>query len=140
MELAAVSGHQALLGVLRTLISNSYLVVALYQKRANRACARHDHSAIVDRLEARDLAGLQVHMAKHFSHIFNELDLSENKTRRVWIKLCSTDRSQSLAEPSPRVSLVQSGSFSKKTEDICKPDADSHSIFFTYYSYEQQSS
>jgi len=61
-------------------------------------------------------------------------------TLPVSSSFCLTVPSQSLAEPSPRVSLVQSGSFSKKTEDICKPDADSHSIFFTYYSYEQQSS
>jgi hypothetical protein len=94
-----------------------------------------------NRLPALTEFNLKVPTWPSISAIFSmNLICQKIKQWRVWIKLCSTDRSQSLAEPSPRVSLVQSGSFSKKTEDICKPDADSHSIFFTYYSYEQQSS
>ncbi len=89
LQLAMVSGHQALLGILQALISSSYLVVALYQKRALSACARHDHGEIVDQLEARDADALRATLTAHFDHVLEEMDFSTKKSTSRMDRLLS---------------------------------------------------
>lgn len=77
IQLAAVSRHQTLLGILRALVSSSYLVAALYRKRPITACAGHDHAEIVDHLEARDAPALSRALSQHFQNVHDELDFSD---------------------------------------------------------------
>lgn len=77
MQLAMTSGHQALLNILQTLISSSYLVVALFQRRSGPACARHDHSKILDCLSARNADAMRDELSRHFDHLLDEMDFSE---------------------------------------------------------------
>jgi DNA-binding GntR family transcriptional regulator len=76
VAVAAICGEGVLTTFLRSLISRSSLVIALYGRGAASACGHDDHVRFLQALETRDgerAAGL---MIEHLDHILGDLDLS----------------------------------------------------------------
>lgn len=76
VAVATICGEGALTQFLRSLISRSSLVIALYGRGPASACGHDDHLAFVDTLEARDGERAAAAMAEHIDHIFGDLALA----------------------------------------------------------------
>jgi DNA-binding GntR family transcriptional regulator len=74
--LIAELGQNPYLGkYMRELCSLTCLVIALYDAPGTPACPHHEHTAIVDALEARDADKACALMVEHLSHVENTLRL-----------------------------------------------------------------
>jgi DNA-binding GntR family transcriptional regulator len=73
---AATCGEGVLTTFLRSLISRSSLVIALYGRSHASACGHDEHIAFMGALEARDGERAAQLMSEHLDHILNDLDLS----------------------------------------------------------------
>ena len=60
---------------MRELCSLTCLVIALYDAPGTPACPHHEHTAIVDALEARDADKACALMVEHLTHVENTLRL-----------------------------------------------------------------
>lgn len=77
LRLAHLAGNQPLLGFQRSLVSQTSLIIALYERGGGSHCSFDEHARLLDALEARD-AGLAVRlMAQHLAHIEAKLHLDE---------------------------------------------------------------
>ena len=74
--LAATSGEGVLTTFLRSLVSRSSLVIALYGRSQTSACGHGEHVSFLNALEARNGERAALLMAQHLDHIFGDLDLS----------------------------------------------------------------
>lgn len=77
LKLGECAQNPALWEFLNGLVSRSYLILAVYQRRDVRTCPQDDHRKIVDLVEAGDGAEAARWMEHHFDHIEAELDLVE---------------------------------------------------------------
>ena len=77
IALAKITGNQILLAFLTDLISRSYLILAVYQRRDSECCPQNDHTEIVNNLDNRDADAAVFKLNQHFNHIEEELDLRE---------------------------------------------------------------
>jgi DNA-binding GntR family transcriptional regulator len=75
VAVAAVCGEGVLTGFLRSLISRSSLVIALYGRGAASACGHDDHMQFLQALEAHDGDKAAALMTEHLDHILGDLDL-----------------------------------------------------------------
>lgn len=75
--LGECGGNYILKEFLRSLVSQSYLILATFQVRDGSACPQTDHADILARVEARDAAGAVEILLRHFDHIEADLDLDE---------------------------------------------------------------
>jgi len=75
IAIAATRGDGALTAFLRSLISQSSLVIALYGRRQAPACRHHEHVSLLDALAGRDADRAAALMADHLDHILGDLDL-----------------------------------------------------------------
>jgi DNA-binding GntR family transcriptional regulator len=76
IAVAAICGEGVLTTFLRSLISRSSLVIALYGRGAASACGHDEHTLFLEALEARDGALAATLMTEHLDHILGDLDLT----------------------------------------------------------------
>jgi DNA-binding GntR family transcriptional regulator len=77
IAVAAICGEGALTQFLRSLISRSSLVIALYGRGPASACGHNEHVAFLDALAAGDGEAAAAAMAEHLDHIVADLALAE---------------------------------------------------------------
>ena len=75
--LAECAENQVLSEFLARLISQSYLILAVYQRRDVDICPQDDHPNLVDQLEAGDSEAAEKILNVHFDHIEVELNLKD---------------------------------------------------------------
>lgn len=75
LMLSALSGNAILHRFMGELVARSSLVIALYGRSGASSCGHGEHAAIVDALEAGDVAAAQDHVMRHIHHIEADLDL-----------------------------------------------------------------
>jgi DNA-binding GntR family transcriptional regulator len=75
VAVAAICGEGALTSFLRSLISRSSLVIALYGRGEASACGHDDHMRFLRALEAHDGEIAATLMTEHLDHILGDLDL-----------------------------------------------------------------
>jgi DNA-binding GntR family transcriptional regulator len=75
VAVAAICGEGALTSFLRSLISRSSLVIALYGRGEASACGHDDHMRFLRALEAHDGERAATLMTEHLDHILGDLDL-----------------------------------------------------------------
>lgn len=83
MELVKLLENAALAGFLRALISRTSLILAVYETRGQHMCSHQEHGILLDRLQARDAAGVVAYMAEHLQRLEDGLDLAAGKRRPV---------------------------------------------------------
>ena len=76
IAVAATCGEGVLTAFLRTLISRSSLVIALYGRSHASACGHDEHVALVSALGNREAQTAARLMSDHLDHIFSDLDLN----------------------------------------------------------------
>jgi DNA-binding GntR family transcriptional regulator len=76
VAVAAICGEGVLTAFLRSLISRSSLVIALYGRGAASACGHDDHMQFLEALQAHDGERAARLMSEHLDHIVGDLDLA----------------------------------------------------------------
>ncbi|MDQ7990470.1 MAG: GntR family transcriptional regulator [Candidatus Dactylopiibacterium sp.] len=74
--MAEMVGNPQLTKVLRELASLTCLIILLYDSPNMPACPNHEHSELIDAIEARDEARATRAVVEHLQHIQDTLDLS----------------------------------------------------------------
>jgi len=85
LELALLANNEPLAGFLRALVSQTSLIIALYESSRGSNCAIDEHSHLVDALERQDKAEALALMTEHLNHIEARLDLAV-ASKRVNLK------------------------------------------------------
>jgi DNA-binding GntR family transcriptional regulator len=75
IAISDIAGRQVLGAFLRSLISRSSLIIALYWKRFETTCESHSHLALVDALAAHDVVKTHDIMKSHIVDLHSGLDL-----------------------------------------------------------------
>ncbi|MFY0615162.1 MAG: GntR family transcriptional regulator [Hyphomicrobiaceae bacterium] len=83
LEIADMAKHQLLGRFVRTLMSRSSLIIALYWRRREVACERHSHDALLDALSRNDGAAAEEIMKSHLIDLHSGLDLTEQNPNDV---------------------------------------------------------
>jgi len=83
MELVKLLDNASLAGFLRALISRTSLIVAIYEAPGNAMCSHEEHGILLDRMQARDVAGAVAYMEEHLVRLEDGLDLAAAKRRPV---------------------------------------------------------
>ncbi len=83
IAVAATSGEGVLTAFLRSLISRSSLVIALYGRSHASACGHDEHIALVSVLGNREAQSAARLMSDHLDHIFSDLDLNIREDNSV---------------------------------------------------------
>jgi DNA-binding GntR family transcriptional regulator len=83
IAVAATSGEGVLAAFLRSLISRSSLVIALYGRSHASACGHDEHIALVSALGNREAQSAARLMSDHLDHIFSDLDLNIREDKSV---------------------------------------------------------
>jgi DNA-binding GntR family transcriptional regulator len=86
IAVAAIAGEGALTEFLRSLISRSSLVIALYGRGPVSACGHEEHLAFLDILAAHDGEHAAAAMTEHLDHIFGDLALASRNDAAVDIE------------------------------------------------------
>ncbi|EAV43746.1 transcriptional regulator, GntR family protein [Stappia aggregata IAM 12614] len=76
-EIADIADHRIFAGMIRSLISRSSLIIALYWKRSDTACESHSHHALMNAFEKRDSAAAESIQKSHIIDLHSGLDLKE---------------------------------------------------------------
>lgn len=77
IAISDIAGQQVLGVFLRSLISRSSLIIALYWRRFETTCESHSHLALVEALAAHDGAAAKDIMKSHIVDLHTGLDLKE---------------------------------------------------------------
>lgn len=77
LEIADIAQHELLGRFVRTLMSRSSLIIALYWRRREVACEQHSHDALLDALSRNDGKAAEKIMKSHLVDLHSGLDLSE---------------------------------------------------------------
>ena len=83
VAVAAICGEGALTQFLRSLISRSSLVIALYGRGPASECGHDEHVAFLDALAAGGGEKAAAAMAEHLDHILADLTLAERAEEPV---------------------------------------------------------
>jgi DNA-binding GntR family transcriptional regulator len=83
IAVAATCGEGVLTAFLRSLISRSSLVIALYGRSHASACGHDEHIALVSALGNREAESAARLMSDHLDHIFSDLDLNIREDNSV---------------------------------------------------------
>jgi DNA-binding GntR family transcriptional regulator len=81
IAVADIADQQVLGGIIRSLISRSSLIIALYWKRPDTACESHSHHALLAALSGRDGQAAEEIMKSHIVDLHSGLDLVERSHR-----------------------------------------------------------
>jgi DNA-binding GntR family transcriptional regulator len=68
--------------MIRSLISRSSLIIALYWKRSDTACESHSHHALMNAFEKRDSTAAESIQKSHIVDLHSGLDLNEKPAVR----------------------------------------------------------
>lgn len=79
LAMADHAGNEVLAGYLRTLISRTSLIVALYQSRAATLCSYEEHEALIVAIEDGDAERVVRDMEAHLRHLEAGLDLADRR-------------------------------------------------------------
>ncbi len=75
LKLAEAAGNAPLVAFMRSLVSQSSLIIALFEQRGGSHCSEDEHGQLLDALEARDSARAVALMMQHMDSIDGKLDL-----------------------------------------------------------------
>ncbi|WP_339460389.1 GntR family transcriptional regulator [Pseudomonas sp. EA_105y_Pfl2_R69] len=75
LKLAEAAGNQTLLGFLRSLISQTSLIIALYESNSRTHCSDAEHDQVIDAIEAGDVAVAVDLMMRHMDSVDAKLNL-----------------------------------------------------------------
>jgi len=78
--IAEIADHRIFTGMVRSLISRSSLIIALYWKRTDTACESHSHHAILEAFKKRDGADAEQIQKSHIIDLHSGLNLREKET------------------------------------------------------------
>jgi len=81
IAIAEIADQQVLTQFLRTLVSRSSLIIALYWKRADTACESHSHHALIDAFADRNQFAAEEIMKSHIIDLHSGLDLTEREEK-----------------------------------------------------------
>ena len=87
VAVAATCGEGVITDFLRSLISQSSLVIALYGRSNAPACGHDEHVAFLKALESRDAERAARLMSDHLDHILADLDLAVHQETSVDLAL-----------------------------------------------------
>ncbi|MBG6204082.1 DNA-binding GntR family transcriptional regulator [Labrenzia sp. EL_13] len=79
-EIAEIADHRVFSSMVRSLISRSSLIIALYWKRSDTACESHSHHALLDALKNRDGSAAEEIQKSHIIDLHSGLDLKEKQS------------------------------------------------------------
>lgn len=108
LRLAHIMGNETIAAILRTLISRTSLIIAVYQVRRGSGCHFDEHQHLVERIAARDEAGAVAEMLHHLNEIEDTLDLVDTSApdvdlRSILVGSADGDRSAApLAQPADK--------------------------------------
>lgn len=77
--IAEIADQRVLTQMVRSLISRSSLIIALYWKRADTACESHSHNALMEAFINKDGAGAEDIQKSHIIDLHSGLDLREKE-------------------------------------------------------------
>lgn len=80
---AAIGRNAILEHHLNNLIRRGCLIQSVYERANGTLCLTHEHSRIVDCIEANDPEGAVKEMQAHFDHVLGHLELTEERQREV---------------------------------------------------------
>lgn len=75
--ISEIADQPILAGMVRDLVSRSSLIIALYWRRADAACERHAHGALVEAIGAGDAERASALMLSHIVDLLSGLDLRQ---------------------------------------------------------------
>jgi DNA-binding GntR family transcriptional regulator len=76
LELARLTGNDALVGILRELTSRTSLILAVHAPAGGPLCLCDEHESLIDKIRKRDRAGAEAAMLHHLDHIVGSLALA----------------------------------------------------------------
>lgn len=82
-EIADIADHRVFSQMVRSLISRSSLIIAMYWKRSDTACESHSHHALLKALAERDADGAEEIQKSHIIDLHSGLDLQEKQPQRT---------------------------------------------------------
>ncbi len=77
VAIAEIADQQVLTGMVRSLISRSSLIIALYWGRPDTTCESHSHSALLNAFSEHDASSASEIMQSHIVDLHSGLDLAE---------------------------------------------------------------
>ena len=77
--LADFAGNKILKAFVTELVSRTSLIIALYEMPGAPVCAIHDHSELINLIEAKDKKNAAKSMIQHLDEIENRLDLKKKE-------------------------------------------------------------
>lgn len=77
--LAELTGNDEMAAIVRPIIRRFCIIQSLYERTSGVLCLTHEHSHLVDLIEAGDADAAADEMMSHCRHIFYSLDLSEQR-------------------------------------------------------------
>ena len=77
VSIADIADQRILGAFVRSLISRSSLIIALYWRRPDTACESHSHDALLEAFAAKDLVSAEEVMKSHIIDLHSGLDLKE---------------------------------------------------------------
>ena len=81
IALAEAAGNPVFVRLLTELQALSSLAILLYARGEHAACPPHEHSSIIEAIEAGDSEAAARRMREHLVHVADELDLTEPRER-----------------------------------------------------------
>lgn len=78
--IAEIADHRIFTGMVRSLISRSSLIIALYWKRSDTACESHSHHALLEAFKKRNGAEAEQIQKSHIIDLHSGLDLRAEQT------------------------------------------------------------
>ncbi len=77
--IAEIADQRVLTQILRSLVSRSSLIIALYWRRRDTACESHSHHALLDAFARKDAARAEEIMKSHIVDLHSGLDLVDRR-------------------------------------------------------------
>ncbi|WP_346659645.1 GntR family transcriptional regulator [Pseudomonas sp. RIT-PI-S] len=74
LKLAEAAGNQPLISFQRSLVSQTSLIIALYESGERNHCSFNEHTALIDAIESRNAEQAVALMMSHMDHIDAKLD------------------------------------------------------------------
>ncbi|MEO4046585.1 GntR family transcriptional regulator [Pseudomonas sp. CAU 1711] len=78
LKLAEAGGNQTLVGFLRSLVSQTSLIIALYESSSRTHCSDDEHDQVIDAIEARDVERAVELMMRHMDSVDAKLNLEDD--------------------------------------------------------------
>lgn len=75
LKLAEAAGNQTLVGFLRSLVSQTSLIIALYESSSRSHCSDDEHDQVIDAIESRDVERAVDLMMRHMDSVDDKLNL-----------------------------------------------------------------